>query len=231
MSTNKIVNYLLATLIILMLPPVSLMAWQFALCAPAASPNPSSGARLADDGTLTISGAIDPAMIDNIRNALVSATRPIRAIAINSPGGLVDLLPPIEALLQPLHVPVEVPSGAACQSACVGLLAASAQGIVIAPTATLMFHSEAKQYGSTAGPLCGCVANALWWLSIRFRFSEPVMMPWARELSESLPVVFGLCKRNPLYTRRGITISGAEFNGLRDGSISPSMLLGPVRIL
>lgn len=55
--------------------------------------------------------------------------------------------------------------------------------------------------------------------------AEPAMLPWARRLTPQLPILFELCKHNPLRTTRGMFLTGAEFNGLRDGTIAPARLV------
>lgn len=53
-----------------------------------------------------------------------------------------------------------------------------------------------------------------------------VMADWADKLSPRLNELMALCKVNPLDTYTGVTLSGAEFNGLIDGSIAPTVLTG-----
>jgi hypothetical protein len=107
-----------------------------------------------------------------------------------------------------------------------------------------MFHSEAYRTGLAERGFCG-VANVmtvwatpvvLWlgrqilWLRRHIGWesppmdSPPIMLDWAARLSARLPTLFDLCPVNPLRTQSGMTLTGAELAGLRDGSLPPSAL-------
>ncbi len=155
---------------------------------------------------------------------------PIARVRINSGGGDVAAAQRMTDAIRPLvGIPMELPSIGTCQSACVELLAHAPGPLRIAPEATIMFHAQASRIGlATCGP-CGLNNRITVWLSMHvpvWNRNRRRMLPWARLLSDKLPVLFSLCRTNPLDTQRGMTLTGAELNGLRDGSIPSNRLLG-----
>lgn len=180
-------------------------------------------------GTLYFSAQID----DQTAGRFVVLARnppiPIARIRINSGGGDVAAAQRMTDAIKPLAgIPMEVPSIGTCQSACVELLAHAPGPLQIAPEATVMFHAQASRIGlATCGP-CGLNNRIMVWLSMHvpvWNRNRRRMLPWANSLSEKLPVLFSLCRTNPLDTQHGMTLTGAELNGLRDGSIQPVSLV------
>ena len=115
---------------------------------------------LTPDGTLRIAGGMDNAMAAAIARALADAPRPVRRIELASLGGQTAAMKALARLLAPLHALTEVPAGKTCQSACVGLLAAVTGPVIVAPTATLMFHAAAPRIGLADTGICGCTNRA-----------------------------------------------------------------------
>ena len=190
------------------------------VCGTSASAAPTT-AHVEGDGTLTIKGGIDDKLVVAVRKALGEGTQPIQRISIDSFGGVERSMDELARILFPLHVETEIPEGAICESACIGLLTKASGPVVVKPTAILMFHSAAWRFGLAEHGFCGSLNRVL------VATSRPSrdMLPWARQLSDKLPVVFALCGRNPLDTDKGMMLTGAEFNGLQQGTVSPEQLL------
>lgn len=132
-----------------------------------------------------------------------------------------------DAIRPLVGIPMEVPSIGTCQSACVELLANAPGPIRIAPEATIMFHAKATRIGLATCGLCGMNNRVIVWLSMHvpiWNRNRRAMLPWAQSLSAKLPILFGLCRVNPLDTQAGMTLTGAQLNGLREGTIQPESL-------
>ena len=201
------------------------LTWTVTHCAPIGSSVPTF-VRLKSDGTLQIAGGIDGAMMAAVAKALDDAKAPVRRVQLASPGGQEAAMEELAQLLVPLHATTEVPEGKTCQSACVGLLALSSGPVIVAPTATLIFHSGARRVGLAGSGICGCLNRVTVWLGGHvIPDTTPVMLPWAQALNDKLPALFAACEQDPLRTPDGMTLSGAELNGLRDGTIPPEALL------
>lgn len=197
-----------------------------------------SGSALIDsDGTLRIVGFIDEQLARSVRDALAQATIPVTRVTLNSRGGQSEAMQEIARTLKTTQAVLEVPAGATCQSACVGLLAKAPGQIVIAPNATLMFHAERSRVGLADQGPCGWL-NAIgvwiqrilapiddWFAQLQGRDTTPVMQLWAQQLSPELPKVFALCPTNPLETDQGIFLTGSDVNSLREGEVKPEDLI------
>lgn len=179
-------------------------------------------------GTLYFSAQID----DQTAGRFVALARnppiPIARIHINKGGDVAAARLMTDAIKPLAGIPMEVPSIRTCQSACVELLAHAPGPLQIAHEATIMFHAEASRIGlATCGP-CGLSNRIMVCLSMHvpiWNRDRRRMLPWANSLSEKLPVLFSLCRINPLDTQNGMTVTGAELNGLRDGSVQPTSLV------
>ena len=181
-------------------------------------------------GTLYFSAQIDDRTASEFVVLAENPPKPIARVRINSGGGDVAAAQRMTEAIKPLvGIPMELPNIGTCQSACVDLLAHAPGPLRIAPEATIMFHAQASRIGlATCGP-CGLNNRIMVWLSMHvpiWNRHRRRMLPWAGLLSDKLPVLFSLCRVNPLDTQTGMTLTGAELNGLRDRSIQPGQLLG-----
>jgi hypothetical protein len=181
-------------------------------------------AKIDPAGTLRLAGSINATLVGATRTAIEHAQSPIRKVDLDSYGGVETNMHELVDLLRSLDVVIAVGPGETCQSACVGLLAFAPGKILVAPTATLVFHSAALRVGLGTGGPCGWLNVVTIWIGRWFQSSTPEMLPWAERLSDRLPTLFNACRRNPLTTLGGMILSGAEFNGLRDGTIHPEEL-------
>ena len=183
-------------------------------------------AKIDADGTLRLAGSINATLVAAARKAIGQAGSPVRKVDLDSYGGFDASMYQLADLLRSLDTVIEVGPGETCQSACVGLLALAPGTISVAPTATLMFHSAARRVGLGPGGPCGWLNEVTVWIGRWFQPSTPEMLPWAERLSDALPKLFDACRRNPLTTPGGMVLTGAEFNGLRDGTVHPEDLTG-----
>jgi hypothetical protein len=183
-------------------------------------------AKIDADGTLRLAGSINATLVAAARKAIGQAGSPVRKVDLDSYGGFDANMYQLADLLRSLDTVIEVGPGETCQSACVGLLAFAPGTISVAPTATLMFHSAARRVGLGTGGPCGWLNEVTVWIGRWFQPSTPEMLPWAERLSDTLPKLFDACRRNPLTTPGGMVLTGAEFNGLRDGTVHPEDLTG-----
>ena len=214
------------------------LAWSggAVLCAAPGSYRPGS-ASIENDGTLRIVGGIDQQLAGLVRDTLAQAQHPVTRVTLNSYGGQTRAMQEIAAMLGTTGALVEVPAGATCQSACVGLLANAPGPVMVAPTATLMFHAERLRFGLASQGPCGWMNVTAVWISkalakvgalfamLQGQKVTPVMQPWAQQLSPGLPKLFALCPTDPLETDRGIVLTGADLDGLRKGNASPEALV------
>ena len=174
------------------------------------------------NGVLLIQEGIDSKLAMMVEVAIHSTRDPIQRIKINSGGGQEKPKDQISAALADLGaIPIEVPPGTICYSACVAILVHAKGSIDIAPSATLMFHSSATRIGLSGSGFCGCLNKVSVWLS---SFTTPesqrrVMLPWAEALSPKLPLLFGMCAVYPLDSANGMFLKGSELSGLKEGQI------------
>ena len=206
-------------------------------CAAPGSYRPGS-ASIVNDGTLRIVGGIDQQLASLVRDTLSQAQHPVTHVTLNSYGGQTNAMQEIAAMLRTTGALVEVPAGATCQSACVGLLANAPGPIVVAPTATLMFHAERLRFGLASQGPCGWMNVSAVWISralaelgalfamLQGQKVTPIMQSWAQRLSPELPRLFALCPTDPLETDRGMFLTGADLDALRKGNASPEALVG-----
>lgn len=198
-----------------------------ALPAPSGTSHQGTGLAEGDPDGIEIAGLIGPHTPAQVAGAVARRQDGVRRVYLDSVGGQVVAMRQVVRVIAPLHAQVIVPDGATCQSACVGILAA-ADTVKIASDATLMFHADVSQIGPSNAGICGCINRAAALLSLayrKWRGRQPVMLSWARQLSGRLPELFAACPVNPLGTLEGITLSGAQFNGLRDGLLTPKDLV------
>ena len=90
-----------------------------------------------------------------------------------------------------------------------------------------MFHAKATRIGLATCGLCGVNNRVIVWLSMNvpmWNHNRRAMLPWAKSLSDKLPILFSLCRINPLDTHEGMTLTGAQLNGLREGTLQPKDL-------
>jgi hypothetical protein len=183
-------------------------------------------AKLDADGTLRLAGSINATLVAAARKAIGQAGSPVRKVDLGSYGGFDANMYQLANLLRSIDTVIEVGPGETCQSACVGLLAYAPGRISVAPTATLMFHSAAQHVGLGTRGSCGWLNEVTTRIGRWFQPSTPEMLPWAERLSGTLPKLFNACRRNPLTTPGGMVLTGAEVNGLRDGTVHPEHLTG-----
>jgi hypothetical protein len=186
-----------------------------------------------DQDALVIDGLIDDALVNEVQATLNTSTNLIKRIQITSYGGKNESMTQLVAAVAILGpIPIEIPT--ICQSACIGFLAYTPGQKHIAPAAILMFHSSSLTAAPRSNiPFCWCWAS---WDAVGNLFDNTradiglvdhrVMLPWAAQLSDRLPALFSLCPVNPLDTKRGMFLTGQEYNDLHDGIIAPVDLKG-----
>jgi hypothetical protein len=179
-----------------------------------------------DTGTVVFDATIDPQSASTLIDILHNSRLHITKLVLNSAGGFApDSERIFEAVKHLAGLRIWVPAHATCQSACIRILAASPDTVDVDPTATLMFHAAVDRVSLSDCKICVLNNRLIVWASMRLPWHDHrAMLPWATTLSAKLPELFSMCSIHPLDTPQGITVTGAEFAGLRNGGILPGAL-------
>ncbi|MCW0021393.1 hypothetical protein [Rhizobium sp. BT-226] len=204
----------LAAIFILLLAALSVCKY---IVAPTMPPSES----LLSGDTLRVPKTINERSAQEFLKILREHSDEIKKIEAKGLGGDEDAAKTIAIAIRSSGLKPVVSDGAACVSACVGVLVESGSWEV-SDRGFILFHEGATRAPTDASgcPACRAVAT------LTDAFVTPLtpettrskMQVWANVISPSLNDFFNSCTINPLSTYQGMAISGAQLKAIVAGT-------------